>query len=71
MDTNQKSARLSGTFLIILFGWVGVLSGILISPGVWLPRYDESLYSVFVILASPLGLWQLASGIWLIIKGTR
>lgn len=54
-----------------LFGWVGVISGILISAGVWLPRYDESLYSMFVILATPLGLWQLALGVWLIIKGTR
>lgn len=55
----------------IIFGWVGLLSGIFISAGVWLPRYDESLYSLFVILASPLGLWQLALGVWLIVKGTR
>jgi len=55
----------------LVFGWVGVLSGILISTGVWLPRYDESLYSVFVMLASPLGIWQLALGVWLVIKGIR
>lgn len=55
----------------LIFGWIGVISGILLSSGVWLPRYDESLYSLFVILASPLGLWQLALGIWLIIKGVR
>ncbi len=54
-----------------IFGWIGVISGILLSGGVWLPRYDESLYSLFVILASPLGLWQLALGIWLITKGVR
>ena len=53
----------------IIFGWVGVVSGVLISAGVWLPRYDESLYSLFVILASPLGLCQLALGVWLIMKG--
>ena len=53
----------------IIFGWVGVVSGVLISVGVWLPRYDESLYSLFVILASPLGLWQLFLGVWLIMKG--
>ena len=55
----------------LIFGWIGVISGILISGGVWLPRYDESLYSLFVILASPLGLWQLSLGLWLIIKGIR
>ena len=55
----------------LIFGWVGVLSGILIATGVWLPRYDESLYSVFVMLASPLGIWQLALGVWLVIKGIR
>ena len=55
----------------IIFGWVGIISGVLISAGVWLPRYDESLYFLFVMLASPLGLWQLALGFWLVIKGTR
>ena len=55
----------------LIFGWIGVVSGILLSGGVWLPRFDESLYSLFVFLASPLGLWQLALGIWLIVKGVR
>jgi len=55
----------------LIFGWIGVISGILLAGGVWLPRYDESLYSLFVILASPLGLWQLVLGIWLMVKGVR
>ena len=55
----------------LIFGWLGAVSGVLLSVGVWLPRYDEAFYSLFVILASPLGLWQLAFGIWLIAKGVR
>lgn len=55
----------------ILFGWGGVAASFLISGGVWLPRYDESLYPLFVMLASPLGIWQLILGIWLIVKDAR
>ncbi len=55
----------------LIFGWVGIVSGLFLSGGVWLPRYDESLYSLFVMLASPLGLWQLALGVWLLAKGIR
>ena len=54
-----------------IFGWVGAISGILLSAGVWLPRYNESLYPLFVMLASPLGIWQLTLGIWLIVKGVN
>ncbi len=62
---------IKGKRIPLIFGWIGMVSGLLLSSGVWLPRYDESLYSVFVMLASPLGLWQLALGVWLLAKGVR
>ena len=54
-----------------ILGWLGVIAGILITFGVWLPRFDVTLYPTFVILASPVGIWQLGLGIWLTIKGAK
>ena len=52
------------------FGWLGIVSGALLSAGVWLPRFDEGLYFIWVLLALPYALWQLGLGIWLLGKGT-
>ena len=51
-------------------GWLGIVSGALFSAGVWLPRIDEGLYFIWVLLALPYALWQLGLGIWLLGKGT-
>ena len=51
-------------------GWLGIISGALLSAGVWLPRIDEGLYFIWVLLALPYALWQLGLGIWLLGKGT-
>jgi hypothetical protein len=51
-------------------GWLGIVSGVLLSAGVWLPRIDEGLYFVWVLLAIPYALWQLGLGIWLLARGT-
>lgn len=51
-----------------ILGWLGIIAGALITVGVWFPRYDAALNFVFVILASPVGLWQLSLGLWLILR---
>jgi cbb3-type cytochrome oxidase subunit 3 len=52
-------------------GWLGAFSGLLLSAGVWLPRVDENLYSVFVFMGVPYLLWELGLGIWLLLRGTK
>jgi hypothetical protein len=52
-------------------GWLGVVAGLLLSAGVWLPRIDESLYTVFTLLGIPYVLWELGLGVWLLSRGTR
>ncbi len=52
-------------------GWLGAVAGVLAFAGTWLPRVDESLYTVWIALASPILLWQLGLGLWLLIKGTK
>jgi hypothetical protein len=52
-------------------GWLGVTSGLLIAAGVWMPRFDQALFTLFTSLAAPFGIWQLALGLWLLIKGSK
>ncbi len=52
-------------------GWLGAVAGILLFIGTWLPRIDVSLYAVWTALASPLLLWEIGLGLWLLIKGTK
>lgn len=50
-------------------GWLGAVT-VLMSAGAWLPRVDENLYPVFLLLAIPYMLWQLGLGVWLFLRGT-
>ncbi len=52
-------------------GWLGAVAGILAFAGTWLPRVDESLYAVWIALSSPILLWQIGLGLWLLIRGTK
>jgi hypothetical protein len=52
-------------------GWLGAVAGILLFTGTWLPRIDVSLYAVWTALASPLLLWEIGLGLWLLIRGTK
>jgi hypothetical protein len=52
-------------------GWLGAVAGVLLSAGVWLPRVDEDLYFVWVLLAIPYALWELGLGVWLLRRRTE
>ena len=52
-------------------GWLGAVAGILAFAGTWLPRVDVNLYAVWIALSSPILLWEIGLGLWLLIKGTK
>lgn len=64
-------ALIKGNAVHKVLGWLGVFSGLLMASGVWMPRFDEALYETFTGLAAPFGIWQLALGLWLLIKGSN
>lgn len=52
-----------------ILGWLGVIAGILLFSGTWLPRIDESLYTLWTLLSSPVLLWEIGLGFWLLKHG--
>ncbi len=52
-------------------GWLGAVAGVLAFAGTWLPRVDVNLYAVWIALSSPVLLWEIGLGLWLIIRGTK
>jgi hypothetical protein len=52
-------------------GWLGAVAGVFAFAGTWLPRVDESLYAVWIALSSPVLLWEIGLGLWLLIRGTK
>jgi hypothetical protein len=57
--------------VLLALGWLGAVAGVLAFAGTWLPRVDESLYAVWIALSSPVLLWQIGLGLWLLIRGTK
>ena len=57
--------------VLIALGWLGAISGVLLFTGTWLPRIDVSLYAVWTALASPVLLWEIGLGLWMLKRGTK
>lgn len=52
-------------------GWIGVVAGVLLVAGTWLPRVDTEWYMIWTIMSAPVLVWEASLGLTLILRGVN